>query len=195
MCNWVGRFSLIFLFLFSLVVGEFAVATEENFSNLENTNWTEFAREVRLQEKRDFKHGLSYIISGSLALAGGLAGSGITDDAMEKGIYTVFQTIGIASIGYGAYTWQIGGEERSLFLTLQESRLTPEQKTTFLRAYALQRRERERKERMIKAITHGLIAGLNIYNASQQEQESIKTGLYFVGGVNLLAAASYTFEF
>lgn len=157
--------------------------------------WQDFARDVRRTEREDFRNGLSYIISGSLALVGGLAGSGITHDPVERGIYTFFQTIGIASIGYGAYTWRIGGEERSLYTTLQQSHLTPEQRTNFLRAHALQKRTRDRRERIIKAVTHGLIAGLNIYNATQQQQDSIKTGLYFIGGVNLLAAISYTFEF
>lgn len=194
MCNWVGRFNLILLIL-CFTGSSFSRAADESFSYLEETKWADFSREVKMQEKQDFKDGLSYIISGSLALVGGILGSKITEDPLEKGIYTVFQTIGIASVGYGIYTWQIGGEDRTLYLTLQESRLTAEQKTLFLRSYATQKKEREKKERVIKAITHGLIAGLNFYNGMEQTNKSLQSGLYFIGGVNLLAAISYTFEF
>lgn len=195
MFNWVGRFSLLLILTLSLLAGPAAVAAEDTFVPSADVTWSEFSRDVALQERRDAKNGLSYIISGSLALAGGLVGNGITNDSIEKGIYTVFQSIGIASIGYGSFVWKIGGEERALYKTLQESRLTAEQKTLFLRSYVAQRKERESKERVVKAITHGLIAGLNFYNASQQKQTSIKTGLNFIGGVNLLAALTYTFDF
>lgn len=157
--------------------------------------WMEFSREIKRIEDSDYRNGLSYVISGSLALAGGLAGSSMTGDNMEKGIYTVFQTIGIASIGYGAYAWKIGGEERSIYSILQATRLTNEQKTHFLKVYAQKRQERLQKERVIKAITHALIAGLNLYNAQKQQQDGIKSALYFVGGVNLLAAVGYSFDF
>ena len=77
-------------------------------------------------------------------------GNSISEDTAEKGIYTVFQTIGVASVGYGAYTWQIGGEERSVFQTLEYSKFTPEQKSQFLRAYNFQRKEREKRDRLDK---------------------------------------------
>lgn len=157
--------------------------------------WDEFSKEVELQKEKDRRNGLSYIISGSLALIGGVLGNNVAEDTAEKGIYTVFQTIGVASIGYGAYAWQIGGEERSIYQTLQYSKLTPDQKSQFLRAYAYQRKEKEKRDRYIRAVTHGLIAGLNFYNASQQKQEGLKGTLNFIGGVNLLAAISFTFEF
>lgn len=195
MYNWVGRFSLIFFILISLVAGTVAAAAEKRSTDSERATWSQFNQEVVLQEQQDARNGLSYIISGSLALAGGIVGSEITNDNIEKGIYTVFQSLGIASIGYGSFVWKIGGEDRFLYSTLQGSNLTAEQKSMFLRSYALQAKRREKKERLLKAVTHGLIAGLNIYNASQEKQSSIKTGLNFIGGVNLLAAISYTFEF
>lgn len=169
-------------------------AAEEEFQ-FTTSKWDEFAKEVELQKERDRRNGISYMISGSLALVGGIAGNGLAEDTAEKGIYTVFQTIGVASIGYGAYKWQVGGEERFVYQSLQYSKLTPEQKTQFLNAYNLTRKERERKDRLVRAVTHGLIAALNFYNASQQSQDGLKTSLAFIGGVNLLAAVSYTFEF
>ncbi|MBL7542948.1 MAG: hypothetical protein JNL11_03985 [Bdellovibrionaceae bacterium] len=170
-------------------------AFDEVSVNESTITWENYSKETEQQEKTDRRNGISYIISGSLALAGGILGGGLTDDNLEKGIYTIFQTIGVASVGYGAYIWKIGGEERMINKTLNTSRLTPEQRTQFLRSYYTQKKASEKRERQIKAITHGLIAGLNFYNASQQKQDSIKSGLYFIGGVNLLASISFTFEF
>lgn len=192
MYNWVGRFKIIFI-LISMLVSSSALAVEE--FEFTTSKWDEFAEAVKVQQEQDRINGLSYIISGSLALAGGIWGNGIASDPAEKGVYTVFQTIGIASIGYGSYIWQIGEEERAIYDSLQYSKLTPEQKSQFLRAYRYQRTEKLRKDKIIRAVTHGLIAGLNFYNASQQENTSLKNTLNFIGGVNLLAAISFTFEF
>ncbi len=192
MHNWAGNFKIFFLIaIFVFAKNSFA----DNEFKYTSLKWEDFSKDVELQKEKDRKNGLSYIISGTLALAGGILGSNVVEDTAEKGIYTVFQTIGVASIGYGAYIWQIGGEERSVFQTLQYSKLTSEQKTQFLRAYNFQRKEKEKKDRNIRAITHGLIAGLNFYNASQQKQDGLKSTLNFIGGVNLLAAISFTFEF
>jgi hypothetical protein len=192
MYNWAGSFK-IFIIISIFIFGKNSYAEEDFKYN--NLKWEDFSKEVELQKEKDRKNGLSYVISGSLALVGGILGNNVAEDTAEKGIYTVFQTIGVASIGYGAYTWQIGGEERSIYQSLQYSKLTPEQKTQFLRAYNYQRKEKEKRDRYIRAITHGLIAGLNFYNASQQKQDSLKSTLNFIGGVNLLAAVSFTFEF
>jgi len=199
MCSWAGKFKVGLAFGMALLLlvpaGPAAAASEDADIQFNTNRWEEFAYQVELQKARDYRNGLSYVISGALAVVGGFLGSNITEDPMEKGIYTVFETIGIASVGYGAYTWQIGGEERSFYQILQGSRLTIEQKTQLLRSFAFAKKEREKRDRMIRAITHGLIAGLNIYSAATAQNDSLKTGLYFIGGVNLLAAVSFTFEF
>jgi hypothetical protein len=194
MYNLAGSFKFILILV--LVVGTpwRSFAAEEEFK-FDTYKWDEFAREVELQKEKDRRNGISYIISGTLALVGGIWGESVSEDTAEKGIYTVFQTIGVASVGYGAYTWQIGGEERSIYQTLQYSKFTAEQKTHYLRVYNFQKKERERRDHLIRAVTHGLIAGLNFYNGSQQKQDGLKTTLYFIGGVNLLAAISFTLEF
>ncbi|OQW51109.1 MAG: hypothetical protein A4S09_10420 [Proteobacteria bacterium SG_bin7] len=190
MCNWVGRFNFINLILI-FALSSVAIASDQTYS----LKWDEFTKEIDLQKKLDYKNGLSYIISGALALGGGIWGANLAQDGAEQGIYTIFQTIGIASIGYGAYTWKIGGEERSIYQTLNDTKLTSEQKSQFLKSYAIVRKQKEKQDRLIRSITHGLIATINVYNATQQDLESVKTGLYFIGAVNLLACASFTFEF
>jgi hypothetical protein len=192
MFNWAGRFSAIAVAIV-LACSHASAGTLDD--DEKEVTWDLFAHEMIRQERLDYRDGLSYVISGTLALAGGIAGANVSKDPLEDGIYTLFQTIGVASVGYGVYTWKIGGEERSLFETLRMAKLTPAQKTAFLDAYKQQRAEREKKERLVKIVTHSLIAGLNFYNASQQTNDTIKTGLYFIGGVNLLAAISFTFEF
>lgn len=163
--------------------------------NFKYDKWDDFSKQVELQKKLDKQNGISYIISGSLALAGGIWAASLSEDIAERGIYTIFQTIGIASIGYGAYVWDIGGEERSIYSTLNNSQFSSEQKTQFLKSYNFEKKEREKRDRRIRAVTHGLIAGLNLYNGSQQKSQSLKNTLNFIGCVNILAAISFTVEF
>lgn len=177
---------LSFVFLFA----PFAQA-EKIPSELES--WDSFYRQMEKQKITDHTQGLSYIISGSLALLGGGFGEGLASDPLEKGVYTLFQTIGIASIGYGAYTWQIGNEDRNFYEMIQTSNISLQTKSEMLRVYRISTQERQKKERYIKMITHGLISALNFYSASQQSNDSIKTSLYFIGGVNLLACITFSF--
>ncbi len=158
-----------------------------------NMGWTRFESSVVHHENRDYLNGLSYIISGSIAVVGGFVGQSISQDPLEKGVYTVFQTIGIASIGYGAYTWKLGDEDRFLYETMKNTSLSLSDRNAVLKSYYLQKTAREKSERTIKAVTHALIAALNLYSATQQTKGPIQNGLYFVGGVNLLAAVSFTF--
>ena len=195
MCNWVGRFNIVFVLI--LVVGGWGRSTSANESAEEwdVIRWPEFSLTAQQKLEDDRKNGLSYLISGSLALAGGMWGASIADDDIEKAIYTIFQSIGVASVGYGAYLWQVGGEQRTIYSTLESSRFTDDQKSHFLKAYSRHKRRIRQRDRLIRAVTHSLIAGLNFYNAGEQKESTLRTGLYFIGGVNLLAAVSYTFEF
>lgn len=168
----------------------------DNYQIKENSiQWNQFEKLSVRQEKRDYRNGFSYIISGSLALIGGILGAQSTSDNLEKGVYTLFQTIGIASIGFGVYTWKIGEEDRNLYHILNSTSLNTDQKTMVLRSYYNHKKLVEKEQRFIKAVTHSLISGINFYSASKQKHLSVKNGLNFIGGVNLLAALSYTIEF
>lgn len=194
-CKLAGNFKyLVILILISTSVS-FAQEKKSNFRNKTiEMEWTDYDQVAARAAAADRTNGISYIISGGVALVGGIAGANVTSDPLEKGVYALFQTIGIASIGYGAYKWKIGDEDRLLMNSLHDSRdLSDAQKISFLKVYNDQKKELLRQERYIKAITHGLIAALNIYNASQQTQDGVKNTLYFVGGANLLASLSYTF--
>jgi hypothetical protein len=187
MLNLAGRFKFIFILIISV--------TPSAWGETQFTTWDDYYKELEHIREQDRKNGISYIISGSLALASGILADTSTSDPIEKGVYTLFQTIGVASIGYGSYQWQIGGEDRLIYNSLQLSKIPNDQKMQFLKSYRMIKAEQLRRERIIRAITHGMISALNFYNASAQKNDSVKTSLNFIGGVNLLAALSYTFEF
>lgn len=158
----------------------------------------DWARLLEKSEKENLlqrQNGWSYIISGTLVGAGGLIGSSITEDPAEKGLYSIFQTIGIASIGYGFYLSRVDNEDTLLLKTIQSSSITSDQKFALWKAYQQRKAVRANREDSVRAITHGLIAAVNFLNASQQKQAGIRNSLIFVGGANVLAAISYSFNF
>ncbi len=157
--------------------------------------WSDFEAKVQKKSKVDSVYGWSYIVSGILALGGGLIGEQRTSDPLELGVYTLFETMGVASIGYGAYVWKIGDEDRLMFNTLEGTQMSNDLKTQFLVSYNHQLNMKDKSDRIIRGLTHGLISALNFYSASQQHQEGLKTTLNFIGGVNLLAAISFSVEF
>lgn len=193
MYKLVGKFNILILILFLIKLSP-CWAGPLIFPE-QDSQWATYVKSMNEKMEKEKNDGLSYVISGSLALVGGLIAERSTSDNLEKGTYSVVQTIGIASIGYGAYNWRVGDDERNFYLTLNRSNLNAEQKLNLLKVYRIQQSESGKKLNNIKAITHGLISVLNIYNAVQQDNSSIKSGLYFIGGVNLLAAIGYTFEF
>ena len=152
MCSWVGvsKAASITSALLFISLAQADIEAKVDTTDLE---WRKFAREVQRLKKTDYQNGLSYVISGSVALVGGIWGESITDDSVEKGVYTIFQSIGVASVGYGSYLWTVGGEERSLYDTLKISKkLSVKEKTHFLRAYYWQKKKKLRREKIIKAI-------------------------------------------
>ncbi len=168
MYNWVGRFKF-FLAILVISTPSVLLAAKDPVLFLSNdiSTWESYAASMEAQSHKDYEAGLSYVISGSLALAGGLIGESVTSDNLEKATYTIFQTIGIASIGYGAYTWKVGNADRDIYLALSRSKLTFEQRAHFLKVYKLQKLQTERKEKNIKAITHALIGFFSVDGGMQ----------------------------
>lgn len=202
MFNLVGSFSLILFILFSLPSVSFGEESPKQYklfkiplkSISKDPTWDDFELNYQKSLEADKTQGISYIISGSIALVGGLAGNGVTSDPLEKGVYAIFQTIGVASIGFGAYKWQIGDDNRLLIQSLKyNDNLSNGQKLSVLKSIEKEKGTLKEKEKLIKAITHGMIAALNFYNASLQKNSSVKNGLYFIGTANALASISYSF--
>lgn len=198
MHRWVGSFRLIGA---AIVLALFAYLSPARGQDLERApnlisikGWSEVRESIRKKDSENYKKGLSYIISGSSALVAGLLGERASVDPVDKAIYSTFQAIGIASVGYGAYRWNVEDEEKLFYNSLEASgSLGPQEKLIVMESYHRQRKIRESRERVIKAVTHGMVAALNLYGASVQSNENIRSGLYFLAGVNVLAAVSFTF--
>lgn len=156
--------------------------------------YEEYKKKVIKLRKLNQIEGNSFIISGALSLLGGTVGGSVSKDQTEQLAYSAFQSIGVAAIGYGLYKKRIGTEREHVFRFIDESKyLSTLEKYALLKKYYESKKKREKQERLIKALTHGLVGVLNIYSSTQQDNDRLKTTLYFVGGVNLLASVSYAF--
>lgn len=184
------KFSLVVLFL---VLSFSKARADELELNEDQPSWRNFKLYMLQEKKRNHIDGLSYIISGALATAGGIYGYETSEDQMAKAVFGLSQSLGIVAIGYGAFEWASGNEHSMVFESLDHSTMTVEQKGEFLNAYFKQVKQQRKKSKLIKAITHGLVAALNGYHALTEENKDLKSAFAFIGGVNLLAAVSYTF--
>lgn len=158
--------------------------------------WNEFTEKMKTQEDRDRTDGQAYMISGALLVAGGIIGYHNSQSSVEKLAYSVSQSLGVAGIGYGAYLYNVGSEQTSFHQAVSSSTsLQMEQKDELVRNYVSEWRRNRYNERMIRILTHSIVAGMNFYNASREDQNELKQGLYVIGGVNALAAISLSFDF
>lgn len=158
------------------------------------SSWKNFKNSVQQSETLVRFNGESQIITGILALVAGLAGEAQTKRPLEKGVYSLFQSIGIASIGFGAYDLYVGSEEKKFYHLLDlSSSLNDAEKDQILRTYRRIDRVYQKRERQVKMVTFGLVALSQFYNASRVENESVKNSLGFIGAINLIAAISFSF--
>lgn len=179
----------IFLLTLTLLWPTFATAGEEL-----PKDWSKFRLHVEERAEQHRFEGLAYMVSGGAVLIGSAIGLEKSEDVLAKAVYSVSQSLSIASIGYGAYLYSIGDSDRSFFNVIENaSSLDPSQKNEILRSYIRNKNENQRKERMIRIVTHGLIAVANFYGASRETDPGLATALYFVGGVNAIAAVSIAF--
>jgi hypothetical protein len=156
--------------------------------------WGKVKESIQKKEDENYKNGLSYIISGSTAVVAGIFGERSSSDAVDKGIYSVFQVIGVSSIGYGAYKWRISDPDALFVRSLESSEsLTPAQKFYAMQSYYKQKKVQDKQDKYIRALAHGLAGALNIYGAAVQDDKNIRNGLYFFAGVNVLACISFSF--
>jgi hypothetical protein len=182
--------SILYFVVFSFKLqSAYAQTTQSNIKI-----WEDFKLNVQKQSRTDEKQGYSYVLSGTLAVIGGFIGDSMTKDPLEKGVYAIFQSIGVAAIGMGFYQWKLGNDDRTFYSTLSEAKfLTSEQKGELVHLRQLQIEKNQVIDKRIRVLTHGMIALVNAYNASKQTNSSVKNVLGFIAGVNILAAISYSF--
>jgi hypothetical protein len=102
--------------------------------------------------------------------------------------------MGIAALGFGTYMLEIGHEDRSFYQAIQKTTsLNSAQKEELLSNYLAEKRQIEKKARLIRAFTHGFISALNFYNGTKQKDSNLQSVHYFIGGINLVAAVSFSF--
>ena len=192
----IGRFLRVLIFVAVLAPSAFSQEAETYVPDTETLTWKSYASEIRQRTIEDRKQGISYVISGAVAYLGGWTGAEMIKDPIEKGAYNIIQTVGLASLSYGIYTWKVGDKDRQLFKTMLHSDfLTQKQKTDFLRLYYTEQRARDETLRWMRVAAHGLIGLQNIYSATRQENGTLQSVFYFVGGINILASASLVFSF
>jgi hypothetical protein len=149
-------------------------------------------KKAEFAEKRSNYEGWGYLISGSVALGISIPAFYLSDDAFAQAIYSVTQTIGVAAIGFGSYQLLID-DEMTRFLRIVKSvpGLSQAQRDQFALSYLRESADRARNLRKIRVISHGLTAVLNFVNAYTSSNDNLSQALYFLGGVNTLAAVSF----
>jgi len=143
--------------------------------------------------KQNQTTGWAYMISGTLVLGVSIPGYYLSNDTFARVIYSLGETLGVAAIGYGSYLAFVD-TENARFVRVLDSvpSLQASEKEALSRAYLRESADRGKSVRKVRAISHGLTAALNFTNALTSSQSELKTALFFIGGVNLLAAASFT---
>jgi CTP synthase (UTP-ammonia lyase) len=184
------------LSLLSSVSVAYAQDKGREISLSEVKDWHQFKLRIEQQDHQDQVKGNAYMISGALLVVGGIVGYHNAHNAVEKLAYSVSQSLGVAGIGYGAYLSFVGSEQKAFYQSIENSKsLNDANKNELVRNYVDTWKENQRTERLTRIVTHSIVGALNIYNGSREEQSDLRQGLMILGGVNLLAALSLSFEF
>jgi hypothetical protein len=140
----------------------------------------------------DRYEGWGYLVSGGAALAISIPAYYLTDDVFAKAIYSVTETLGVAAVGYGSYLVLVDNE-MSRFVRIVKSvpKLSRAQENQLAASYLRENADRARGVRKIRVISHALTAALNFVNAATSSNQNLAEALYFVGGVNTLAALGF----
>jgi hypothetical protein len=156
-------------------------------------DWSSFDKFMNSKAREDEISGISYMISGVIASVGGAVGYYSSEDPNSRGLYAVAESVGVAALGYGATVYFVGNEYVSFYRAVDGSRLSPLQKTEILKRFLDNEKKENERRRWIKVATHSLIAAINFYSASRDEDRNIRGVLNFLGAVNLVMAATYAF--
>jgi hypothetical protein len=149
-------------------------------------------KKADLTLETDHYEGWGYLLSGGAALAISIPAYYLTDDVFAKAIYSITETLGVASVGYGSYLVLVDND-MSRFVRIIKSvpKLSRAQENELARSYLRENADRARGIRKIRVISHGLTAALNFVNAVTASNTNLAEALYFVGGVNVLAALGF----
>lgn len=145
-------------------------------------------------EEDDNLQGWSYIISGGVAVAISVPAYFLTQDIFAQTVYSLGETLGVASVGYGSYLVLVQNDYSRFQKILSQTALSPKQRDDLSMRFLEENAKRAKAVRKIRVITHSLTAGLNLLNGATTSNSQLKTALYFLGGINVLAAIHFTFS-
>ena len=139
--------------------------------------------------------GWSFVISGGVALGVSIPGYYLSNDLFSKTVYSLGETLAVVSVGYGSYLLLIDDEyTRFKRIIAQVPSLSADERNRLAQVFLEENAARARGLRRIRLITHSLTAGLNILNGLTADQSELKTALFFIGGINILAAIGFGFR-
>lgn len=156
--------------------------------------WAEFRNQVKAENSATSLQGTALIVSSVLLVGGSYLIH--TNDPVQSGALGLIRTVGLLGFGDGAEKVWISDQKRIFQEAMDAVNTLPEDtKTQVLRAYIDLNTEQERKRKIIKTVTYSLVAAVNFYEGSRQSDDTVKTGLYFLGAVGLLRALTLTIDF
>ncbi len=146
-------------------------------------------------EDRDVSEGWAYVISGGVALAASIPGYYLSSDVFARSVYSLGETLGVGAIGYGSYLILVT-DDYARFVRIIESSptLSVVEKEKLSYEFLNENAKRAKALRKIRVISHGLTASLNFLNGATAGNSDLRTALYFVGAINVLAALSFLFK-
>lgn len=182
----------VFVVILSLLASNFARAAD--YGDVDSSrDWKSFDASMSSIQNEDRTIGTSYLISGALVTLGSIAGYYSTDDATSKVIYAFSQSLGIAAIGYGSAKLLIGHDYNSFYAAVKSANLSSEQRNNLLRVYLEREKEKRESLKRIKIATHLLLGAVNLYSATREKDNNVKSVFTFLSGVNFAIALAYTF--
>ena len=137
-------------------------------------------------------NGWAYVISGGVMLGISIPAYYLSEDVFAKVIYTVGQTLGIASVGYGSYLVLIENDYTRFQRVIKGvPELSLKERDHLAERFLEENSQRARSVRRIRVITHSLAAGLNYLDGFTSENQNLKIAYFFLAGINTVAALSF----
>jgi hypothetical protein len=151
-------------------------------------------KRAKYEEAENTRNGWAYVISGTLALGVSIPGYYLSQDVFAQVIFSVGQNLGVASVGYGSYLLLVDQEYARFHRILKQApQLGEQERESLAHQFLAENADRARNLRKIRVITHGLTAALNFVNGTTATNRELKTALYFLGGINTVAALAFGF--
>ncbi len=138
------------------------------------------------------ERGWSYVISGGVVLAGSIPGFYLSKDLFAQAVFSIGQTLGVAAVGYGTYLVSIRNDYSQFVRILKGvPELSIGERNHLARQFLVERAATAKASRRIRVITHSLTGLLNLVNGVTASSTELKTALFFLAGINALAAGSF----